>query len=123
MKQPDLIERTKRFALAVMELCEALPAGAVGWNLSKQLMRSGTSIGANYRESQRARTKPEFVSKIAICQQEAAETVYWLDLVLEYRWPGFTVPVAAKSLANEAYELCLIFSAIGTKAAASLGAK
>ena len=116
---PELLDRTKKFALGVMRLCDSLPPGAVGWNLAKQLMRSGTSVGANYREAQRARSKAEFASKVDISQQEAAETVYWLELVIEYGLVQGDTLQAARRLLGEAGELCLILSAISKSSRAS----
>ena len=116
MKQTDLIPRTKEFAIRVMALCELLPPGNVGWNLGKQLMRSGTSIGANYREAQRSRTRQEFGSKIGICQQEADETQYWLELIIGFdNFPESLRRMADKLLA-EANELSRILTVIGQKA-------
>jgi four helix bundle protein len=106
----DLLLRTKQFALAVIQLCSQLPNKPEGWVLGKQLQRSGTSIGANYREAQRARSKAEFNSKIHIVQQEIEETVYWLELIKE---SGTLSAQAVDPLSREAQELRGIFTAIG----------
>jgi four helix bundle protein len=98
-----------------MKLCEMLPTGAVGWNLAKQLMRSGTSVGANYREAQRARSRPEFFSKIGICQQEAEETAYWSELVIEHGLVHSDVLGHARATHSECLELCRILTAIGRR--------
>ena len=115
MQKTELIQRTKSFGLQVMQLCDNLPPGAVGWNLAKQLMRSGTSIGANYREAQRSRTRTEFKSKISICQQEADETQYWLDLIAEYDGFAPAVRQIAVALRDEVNQLCRIMMAIGER--------
>ena len=75
--------RLKSFALRIIRLCKSLPNNNVGWNLGKQLLKSGTSIGANYRESQRASSKRHFVSILEICLREADETQWWLELLEE----------------------------------------
>jgi len=112
MYEKDLVKRTKRFALDVIELCGELPNKPVGWVLGKQLLRSGTSIGANYSESQRSRSRPEFASKIQICQQEIEETIYWLDLIKESR----TLPESRlEGVCVEAQELRAIFTAISKR--------
>lgn len=81
--EPDLRPRTKQLALRVIKLFTALPQTEVGRVLGRQLLRSGTSVGANYREATRARTPAEFVSKLQIGLQELEETGYWLELLVE----------------------------------------
>ena len=82
--EKDLRVRTKAFARRVIRLYCALPKNeAVAQILGKQALRSGTSIGTNYREAYRARSKAEFISKIGDCLKEADETWYWLELLLE----------------------------------------
>jgi four helix bundle protein len=82
--EKDLRVRTKAFAIRVIRLYCALPKNeVVAQVLGKQALRSGTSIGANYREANRARSKAEFISKIGDCLKEADETLYWLELLLE----------------------------------------
>lgn len=82
--------RTKQLALRVIKLVVALPATDVGRVLGKQLLRCGTSVGANYREGCRARSPAEFVSILGIALREAEETAYWLELLVE----GDIVPEA-----------------------------
>jgi len=77
----DLKERTRAFALRVIKLYSALPSSAVAQVLGKQLLRSGTSVGANYREAHRARSKAEFIAKMGDCLKELDESSYWLDLL------------------------------------------
>ncbi|MCP4593254.1 MAG: four helix bundle protein [bacterium] len=76
----DLGERTMRFALSVIELVDALPNCTKGWAIGRQLMRSGTSVGANVREADHALTDADFAHKCSIARKEAAETQYWLEL-------------------------------------------
>src|SRR5580692_2300241 len=75
--------RTKEFALRILKLVRALPNNQESWVLSKQLLQSGTSVGANYRAVCRARSKAEFVAKLGIVLEEADETVFWLELITE----------------------------------------
>lgn len=81
--QPDLPDRTKRFALRIIRMFSALPKTAEAQVLGKQVLLSGTAIGANYREAYRARSKPEFISKCGDCLKEIEETAYWLELLVE----------------------------------------
>jgi four helix bundle protein len=82
--EKDLRVLTKAFAIRVIRLyCALLKNGVVAQVLGKQALRSGTSIGANYREAYRARSKAESISKIGDCLEEADETLYWLELLLE----------------------------------------
>ncbi len=79
----DLKVRTKQFALRVIRVFTSLPTTTVGQTLGKQFLRSGTSVGAHYREACRARSDAEFISKIEGGLQELEETIYWLELVVE----------------------------------------
>src|ERR1035438_9600770 len=82
--EKDLRTRTKMFARRIIRLYCALPkSNTVAQVLGKQVLRSGTSVGANYREAHRARSKAEFISKIGDTLREADETLYWLELLLE----------------------------------------
>ena len=83
MAPHDLKERTKMFALAVVDLVEHLPNGRTADVIGKQLLRAGTSVGANYRSACRARSRKEFIAKMGIVEEEADETQFWLDLVVE----------------------------------------
>ena len=83
MRNQELSDRTKRFALRVIRLFVALPKTDLARVLGKQLLRSGTSIGANYREACRARSDAELVAKLGIVEQELDETMYWLELLAE----------------------------------------
>jgi len=108
----DLRERTKQFAKRIVRLFAALPKGAAAQTLGKQVLRSGTSVGANYREANRARSKAEFISKTGDCLREADETVYWLELLSE---EGFLPSVRMQPLLAEANELVAIFASIVKK--------
>jgi four helix bundle protein len=79
----DLRLRTKQFALRILRLYRALPAKEEARILGRQVLRSGTSVGANYRAACRARSKAEFIAKLGIVLEEADETVFWLELLLE----------------------------------------
>ncbi len=79
----DLTVRTREFALRVIRLYEALPSTTVAQVIGKQVLRSGTSVGAHYREASRARSTAEFISKLGGAQQELEETSYWFELLVE----------------------------------------
>jgi four helix bundle protein len=83
MTTGELKARTKRFALRVMTLVEALPNTVRGRVIANQIMRSATSVGANYRAACRARSRAEFISKIGVVEEEADETAFWLELIIE----------------------------------------
>src|SRR5271170_1963760 len=80
---PELVGRTREFALRVIRMFSALPKTTEAQVLGKQVLRSGTSVGANYREAQRARSKVESIAKIGDCLKELDETAYWLELLIE----------------------------------------
>jgi len=86
MPQFDLKERTKAFALAVVALVEELPRGRSANSIGNQLLRSGTSVGANYRAACHARSKREFVAKLGIVEEEADESQFWMDLIIARGW-------------------------------------
>ena len=104
----DLRVRTKAFALRIVRLYSALPKTTESQVLGKQMLRSGTSVGAHYREAKRARSAAEFVSKIEVGLQELEETIYWLELLhdAEIIQPSFL-----RGLLKEAQELASIFVA------------
>ena len=79
----DLKERTKRFALLIIKLVESLPRGRTAEVIGRQLLRAGTSVGANYRAACRARSRADFIAKMGIVEEEADETIYWLELLVE----------------------------------------
>ena len=108
----DLRERTKPFALRVITMASALPANAAARVISAQVLRSGTSVGANYREAYRARSKAEFVAKLGDCLKELDETAYWLELLQDAK-----LMTAAKlsALHDECNQLIAIFTTISKK--------
>jgi four helix bundle protein len=108
----DLVPRTKEFARRVIRLYAALPKEVVAQVLGKQLLRSGTSVGANYREANRARSRPEFIAKIGDCLKEADESVYWIELLLD---ENFFPPAQLQSLFREANELVAILVTISKR--------
>jgi four helix bundle protein len=85
MNPQELKERTKEFALRIMRLVDALPRTPKGQALASQLVRSGTSVAANYRSACRGRSRAEFVSKIGVVEEEADETALWLELIIADR--------------------------------------
>lgn len=85
MKHTDLKLRTKQFALRIIKLTQALPKSAVGKVVGNQLLRCGTSVGTNYRAACRARSRPDFVSKIGIVIEEADESCYWLEIIIDIK--------------------------------------
>src|SRR5580698_193833 len=83
-EEKDLLPRTKLFARRIIRLyCSLSKTDTVSQVLGKQVLRSGTSVGANYREANRARSKAEFISKMGDCLKEADETLYWLELMVD----------------------------------------
>ena len=102
-----LLERTMQFSVRVIHLVRALPRGIAEDSIAKQLVRSATSIGANYRETIHAKSKADFAAKLKICESEAAETLYWLELLIQ----SGTVPEHKLSeLIHETRELVAIFT-------------
>jgi four helix bundle protein len=102
-----LKRRTKRFALDVITLVRRLPSGEPAWTVGGQLIRAGTSVGANYRSACRARSYPDFVAKIALVEEEADESGYWLEIVKE---AGMGPAATVDPLLKEADELTAIFA-------------
>ena len=104
-KQRDLRERTKEFALRIVRLYAALPKTTEAQVLGKQVLRSGTPVGANYREATRARSTAEFVSKVGVDLQELEETDYWLELLVD---SGIVPEARLADLRDELNELTAI---------------
>ena len=101
----DLRDRTKRFALRVIRLCEALPRGKVADVIGRQLLCCGTSVGANYRAACRARSQAEFIAKMGIVEEECDECLYWIELMIE---AGLISEDRLEELMSEADELLAI---------------
>jgi four helix bundle protein len=83
ISKDELKERTKQFALRVIRLASVLPEGPEGRVIRGQLLRCGTSVGANYRAAKRARSTADFISKMGIVEEEADESMYWIELIVE----------------------------------------
>ncbi len=113
MDKAELEKRTKAFALRIVGFDAALPRNRVSDTLGNQLLKSGTSVGANYREANRAQSRNDFIHKIALVEKEAAETQYWLELFdasdmgnsEDRRW-----------LLEQSNELLAIFTSVGKTA-------
>jgi four helix bundle protein len=110
MNKTELEERTKQFALRVILFVAALPENKVNNVVGYQLLKSGTSIGANYREANRAESRKDFIHKIGIAEKEAAEAQYWLDLSQEAHLGNDD---ERRRLLFESGELVAIFTSIG----------
>jgi four helix bundle protein len=117
MNADDLKKRTKQFALRVLKLVAALPNTVAGRAIGGQLARSGTSVGANYRAACRGRSRAEFVAKIGTCEEEADESAYWMEVIIEGELLKET---QVESLLHEAEELTKIFAQSRISAARSL---
>ena len=109
----DLKQRTFEYARRVVRVCSALPKNSTSWVIGKQLLRSGTSVGANYREADRGRSEAEFTAILGICLRDLAETEYWLQLI---QAEELLAPSKLESLLKETDELLAIFYSIRNKA-------
>ena len=107
MDADELRERTKKFALRIIKLVDALPKNVIGRAIGSQLVRCGTSVGANYRAACRGRSKAEFNSKLHIVLEEADESAFWLELIIEAK---LLTGKSVYPLLKEANELTAIFS-------------
>jgi four helix bundle protein len=107
-----LEERTRKFAVRIIRLSAQLPNTQEARVVRTQITKCGTSIGANYREANRARSKADFRNKIAICESEGSETRYWLEVIKETNWLPWE---RLKAEYEECSELLAIFSSIGKK--------
>jgi len=83
MNEEELKKRTKQFGLRIMKLVASLPKSIEGRAIGNQLIRSGTSVGANYRSACKARSRAEFIAKLGIVEEEADESAYWMELIIE----------------------------------------
>lgn len=101
--------RTRKFAVAIIKTSSTLPNTPEGRVLRNQLTKSGTSIGANYREANRGRSSADFYNKIKISESEASETVYWLEIIDELNWMEKNL---FKPVYEESNELLAIFTSI-----------
>lgn len=112
-RKRDLRERTFQFARRVVRLYVMLNKSVLAQTLGKQVLRSGTSVGANYREADQARSKAEFISKIGDCLKEADETTYWLELMAAEE---VVPPAKLAALVDEANQLVAILTTIRRRA-------
>ncbi len=101
MSERDLKTRTKAFALRILKLVDALPKTTAGRALASQIVRSGTSIAANYRAACRAKSTADFIAKMGIVEEEADETLFWLELLEESELVTAAKLTAIKQEANE----------------------
>jgi four helix bundle protein len=108
MDKEELRRRTKQFALRVLKLIRALPREIGAKAVAGQLVRSGMSVGANYRSSLRARSRAEWLSKLNTCLEESDESEYWMELMIE---DGMLPAKRVEPLLQEAGELTAIFAA------------
>lgn len=106
MTTDELKLRTKKFSLEIINLVESLPNSISCRVIANQIIRSGTSVAANYRAACRARSDKEFISKMNIVLEEADETVFWLEIILDKKW---ITEFKTKSLLDEGNQLVAIF--------------
>ena len=107
-----LEKRTREFAVQIIRLSTKLPNTPEGRVIRNQVTKSGSSIGANYREANRARSRADFKNKIHICESEASETQYWLEVIVEVEWLSWD---EVRPEHEECCELLAIFTSIGKK--------
>lgn len=105
-----LEERTLKFAIRIIKLSTELPKSSEARTIRYQITKAGTSIGANYREANRSRSKADFRSRIKICESEASETQYWLEIIKEMKWNNSEI---LDLQLKECSELLAIFTSIG----------
>ena len=105
MTEPEMKERTQKFALRLLRLAEALPKTRAGDVIAKQIVRSGTSVAANYRALCRSKSRGDFINKTSIVEEEADETAFWLELIAD---AGLLTRRRIQPLLNEANELVAI---------------
>jgi len=120
MNKTELEQRTKAFALRVIRFVATLPRNKMADILGYQLGKSGTSIGANYREANRAESRSDFIHKIGVVEKESAETQYWLELFEEAKIGD---PDERRWLLKESGEILAIFTSIGKRTKASPNSK
>lgn len=117
MDTEELKKRTKQFGLRCIKVVESLPNHRTGDVLGRQLLRSATSVGANYRSACRAQSKPAFISKLAIAIEEADESQYWLEMIIE---AGLLSQKKLAGLMRESDEIVAILTASSKTAKANL---
>lgn len=105
MNKADMKQKTRQFGLNIIKLIECLPRGRTVDVIGNQLLHSGTSVGANYRAACRARSRADFISKMGIVEEEADESMYWMELLVE---SGKVGSKSVESLMNDADEILAI---------------
>ncbi len=108
----DLEKRTRQFAVRIIKISTKLPNTPEGRVVRNQITKAGTSVGANYREANRARSKADFRNKIKICESESSETQFWLEVITEIKWLKWE---EIKADYDECSELLALFTSIGSK--------
>ncbi len=108
----DLEKRTRQFAVRIIQISVNLPNTPEGRVVRNQLTKAGTSVGANYREANRARSKADFKNKIKMGESESSETQYWLEVITDIKWVKWE---DIKSDYDECSELLALFTSIGSK--------
>src|SRR3989344_5751020 len=108
MNSEDLKKRTKEYTLSIIKLVNSIPNTITGRTIGNQLIRSGTSVGANYRAALRARSKIEFIAKLGIVVEEADESAFWLEIIIE---SNLLKKILVEPLLKETDELTAIFYA------------
>jgi len=106
----ELENRTKIFAINIIKLSSSFPNTPESKVIRNQLTKSGTSIGANYREAKRSRSRADFINKIKICESEASETKYWLEIITDLKWIDSNT---LELISTEATEILALFTSIG----------
>jgi four helix bundle protein len=109
----QLKDRTKTFSVRVIKMCKEIPSGKIEDIIIKQVVRSATTTAANYRSSLRGRSTADFISKLTIAEEEADETCYWLELMIEV---GVFPVTRLEPLLKEATEITAILTASGKTA-------
>jgi four helix bundle protein len=108
MNEPQMKNRTKQFALRILKMADALPTSRSGNAIANQLVRSGTSVAANYRALCRSKSRADFINKTSIVEEEADESGFWLELIVD---AGLMTATRMKPLLEEASELTAILVA------------
>ena len=108
MNEPQMKDRTKQFALRVLKMADELPTSRSGTAIASQIVRSSTSVAANYRALCRAKSRADFINKTSIVEEEADESGFWLELIVD---AGLMTATRVKPLLNEASELTAILVA------------
>jgi four helix bundle protein len=112
MNPNEMKKRTKTYALAIIKLVQGLPNTPTVRVIGNQLLRSGTSVGANYRASCRAKSQADFIAKMGIVEEEADESIYWMELLVD---SGIVHPTAVAELCDEGNQIvAMVVSSINT---------